>query len=71
MDLDNEPSDGHEESAKGKDESEPAVGTVISLTDLIDQMDRAAFRRSLASRDPAKILNVSSLDQLNRGPAKS
>jgi hypothetical protein len=28
-----------------------ATARVMSLTDLLDEMDRAAFRRSLASRD--------------------
>ena len=31
-----------------------------SLTDLIDEMDRAAFRRSLASRDVARKIEISS-----------
>lgn len=31
-----------------------------SLTDLIDEMDRAAFRRALAGRDPTRRLDVTS-----------
>jgi hypothetical protein len=40
------------------DGSEDALAT--SLTDLIDEMDRAAFRRALAGRDLMKRLEINS-----------
>lgn len=41
---------------------ENADALATSLTDLIDEMDRAAFRRSLASRDGGKDLKIDTHD---------
>jgi hypothetical protein len=58
-------------SAKeGLDQNSDAPLT--SLTDLIDEMDRAAFRRSLASRDLGKRLEITSHNlQARDAPPKS
>lgn len=42
------PARGESSSEAGTDTSDPQ-----SLTDLIDELDRAAFRRALANRDPS------------------
>jgi hypothetical protein len=36
----------------------PQRDNLISLTDLIDEMDRASFRRSLANREAGEALEV-------------
>lgn len=38
--------------------SGPKPDGLISLTDLIDEMDRASFRRSLANREPGRPIEV-------------
>jgi len=47
----------------------PQQDSLISLTDLIDEMDRASFRRSLASREPGRRLEVT--DHLLQARPKS
>jgi hypothetical protein len=48
MESKNEP---HRQGRTDDNFREPVDVTTTSLTDLIDEMDRAAFRRSLAGRD--------------------
>jgi hypothetical protein len=38
--------------------NDPSQDSLISLTDLIDEMDRASFRRTLANREPAPLLEI-------------
>jgi hypothetical protein len=56
MTAENEP--GHEESATHGGIVDHGDPLATSLTDLIDEMDRAAFLRSLASRHLQRPLKI-------------
>jgi hypothetical protein len=49
----------HDESSVHRDRPQDSSALVTSLTDLIDEMDRASFRRALASREHARRLEIS------------
>jgi hypothetical protein len=56
MTAENEP--GHEQSAAHGEIVDHSDPLATSLTDLIDEMDRAAFLRSLASRHLQRPLKI-------------
>ena len=57
MQKEHEPHDARSSSESFVESTDPSVP---SLTDLIDEMDRAAFRRSLASRDVTRRIQINS-----------
>jgi len=49
----------HQEPSVSEEFLNDSQAIATSLTDLIDEMDRAAFRRALANREHARKLEIS------------
>lgn len=68
MTAENEPR--HEHSASHEAIGDQSETLALSLTDLIDEMDRAAFLRSLSSRHPKRPLEID-FSELRARPKRS